>query len=330
MICYMPFSYVEDNVMKKVTTTLGTVSVYGPSPGAMPMHMQKWTENGLLDWRFPQQIKHSDLAASMQDFKSWATLHQGKLSDMAAYFKMHGDVPPLVDETNPTRIGDQIRQYGKSKKSEENDPVFQAALFMAMAQEYDEQHVAIDQQIGDVKAMEKAMLSKLIGISEKSDESARLLALNHESNHLVQPIDRRVHMTEKRVQSWAMLVQKEQPSFLLYVTTSSAVFEYLTEFFPNALGPWRLAPPSIDGDEQASKYSFARWLEPLAQDKKPEQVFSHLNAQHAIDDEARVQLSLYVVAGLASQDFPGRLLGKSTLSTVNPTLINTLFAFIHL
>lgn len=330
MICYMPFSHIEDKIIEKVTTVMGRVSVYGPAAEAIPSNMQKWVEKGVLEWRFSRTIKGSELAASMQEFKSWASLHQGKLSDMMAYFKSRGDTPPLVDETDPTQIGYQIRQYGKIASPGGTDPVFQAALFMAMAQEYDEQFDAIDQQILSVRSMEKEMLSKLTGISEKMEELDALLPPGAGFDESETVPDRGSHMTTKRVQSWAILAQQDCPEFRLYATPSSAVFDDITGLFPEACGPLILEPRILDGDEQASKHAFAQWLDTLSQAKDPEQAF--LNLDMPIHNEAGtgLRLSLYIVGGLAPQDFPGRLLGKKSCLPTNAVSVNTILAHICL
>lgn len=329
MICYMPFSYIEDNIIKKITTVVGPVSVYGPASEAVPRHMQTWVENGSLQWRFPQQVNGRELVASMQEFKSWATLHQGKLSDMVAYFKSQGEAPPFVDETDPTQIGHQIRQYGKIIRTSGTDPVFQAALFMAMAQEYDEQFAAVDQQIDSVRSLEKAMLSQLRGPTNNGAELDAFLPPSPESESK-KVIDRGSHMTAKRVQSWAILVQQEHPEFRLYATTSSAVFDYMMDFFPEAYGPLVLDPLTWAEDKQASKGSFAQRIETLSQAKNPEQALLNFDSPHPNEAGTGMRLSLSIIAGLDPQDFPGRLLGKNNCFAANAVSRNTLLAYICL
>ena len=166
MICYMPFSFIEDETIRKLTSAVGPVTVYGPGPAMVPDHMQTWAQDGLLHLRYPRGLKQDALSRAMIEFKAWADLHRGEIADMAAFFKSRGAAPPLVDENQPTRIGDQIRHYGESADGDPAGALFQAALFLAMAQEYDHHNDAVAKELKSLLDMEKDMLTRLSGDQE--------------------------------------------------------------------------------------------------------------------------------------------------------------------
>ena len=208
MICYMPFSYIEESNIIKLTAALGPVTVYGPSAGMVPAHMRAWSQKGVLELRHPRTLQSDELERSVYEFKAWAALHQGNIGDMAAFFKSRGTLPPLVEETHPTQIENQIRNFGKPSTRGPVDPVFQAALFLAMAQEYDQQHDAIAHEINTVLSMEKAMMERLSGNSEDGDAG---LPEQAASDQRMNSLDPGAYLTEKRIRAWAELAKLNSP-----------------------------------------------------------------------------------------------------------------------
>jgi hypothetical protein len=236
MICYMPFTYIEGPFLDKLTKALGPVTIYCPGAGMVSEDILSAVHERKLDLRSEHGVQVDHLAQAIQEFKDWADLHGGDIADLAGLSKSLQGRPPLMDDTNPTSIGHQIRHYGEQNMGETTDPVFQAALFLSMAQQYDQQLVAASRDLGEVLAKEQTMLARLAGVTDDLNDGDGAASLSSDS---VKLSDTGAFMTAKRVQSWAELVCRDQGprSFLLYITSSPAVLDYTLNLFEQVHGP---------------------------------------------------------------------------------------------
>jgi hypothetical protein len=310
MICCMPFTYVDDRYMRKLTDALGPVSVYGPTPELMPGHMLAWAQKEMLDLRYPEGVQAGHLSRALQEFKVWADLHQGDIADMAGFFKSRKGQPPLVDETNPTSIGDQIRNFSRQASQEPTDPIFRAALFLAMAQEYDQQHDAVAQDMGAVMAMEQVMLARLAGDAQDREEG---FYASPAAENSAGSFDTGAFMTARRVQAWAELVCRDgcpQP-FTLFVTASPAVFEHLLDHGAQVHGPLRANLVTGGNGAGDSNKTVLKALEALTCAKDPT-AWSPDDSQDRIAGKNTADLVFYALAGISPHRFPYRLLGPGS------------------
>lgn len=231
MICYLPFTHISDSTTRSLVNALGTVTVYLPAENLATEHMRHWAQKGVLDLRPSSSVDGKKLMSAVREFKDWATLHQGNISDLAPYFKTNQGQPPLVSDTDPTQISSQIRNFAKFTAKDTTDSVFRAALFMAMAQEYDQHQDDVDQGLGAIQDKERVMFAKLDGTDGLSD--AGLIQGNGflRSSDGFEP---GIHMTSLRIESWAELVRGEKPAASLFVTTSPAIYENMLDALPDA------------------------------------------------------------------------------------------------
>jgi hypothetical protein len=308
MICYMPFIDIEGQLLDKLTATLGTVSIYHPDPGMGSDPMLAAARGGRLDLRSGHGIDPDHLARAVLEFKAWADLHGGDIADLAGLSKTMQGRPPLMDDTNPTAIGDQIRHFGEQNPREAADPVFQAALFLSMAQQFDRQQVAVSRDLGKVQAMEQVMLARLAGDGRDPEEGIGGLP---DTGIGVGLPDVGGYMTAMRVRSWAELALKDtgHRSFLLYVTSSPAVLDYLMDQFEQVHGPLRVCLHPGDNGGGHGNRSVVEALERLACSKDPASVsadcFRESAGEGSCDD-----LTIYALPGISPSDFPKRLLAN--------------------
>jgi len=310
MICFMPFTYVDDRYLRKLTNTLGSVSVFGPTPELLPGHMLAWAQKGMLDLRYPQGVHAGHLTQALREFKVWADVHQGDIADMAGFFKSQHGQPPLVDETNPSSIGDQVRKFGKQVLSEPADPIFRAGLFLAMAQEYDQQHDAVAQDLGTVMAMEQVMLARLAGEAQDQQEG---LGEAPSAGNSAGAFDTGAFMTARRVQAWAELAcrdRKPEP-FTFFVTASPAVLDHLLDQFEQVRGPLRVQLDSEGTGTDDSNRKVLKDLEALASAEDPT-VWSPDHPQDRRAGTNTADLVIYTLAGIAPYLFPYRLLSPGS------------------
>ena len=247
MITYMPFTYISRGHMDAITQGLGPLTVYTPAAVLVPDHMLRFSNADLLDLREPAELAADQLAGALEQFRQWADTHKGNIADMAGFFKSSQGRPPLVDESDPTQITHQIRHFGETKNGRDTVPLFQAALFLAMAQEYDRHQDDVARDLGAVDTMEKKMLTQLSGHGAEPDEDfsgagGPLAAGRAQASGL--------YMTDSRIKAWAQLAAADPVPSNLFLTTSHAVMAYLTDLFPDAMpmGCWDMGVDQDAGD----------------------------------------------------------------------------------
>ena len=137
MICCLPFTYYSDAQLRLLGGLGETLEILFPTKGLVCEHMQPWVEKDALTIKMPSKLDERLLKQTLVAYRNWAELNQGNLDTVAAFFKSNQSPAPLVDETDPTQIRTQIRRFGESDTDRETDGLLHAALFIAMAHDYD-------------------------------------------------------------------------------------------------------------------------------------------------------------------------------------------------
>jgi hypothetical protein len=331
MICYMPFIDIEAQLLDRLTAALGPVAIYCPSPGMVSDHMLAANREGRLDLRSGHGVNPDHLNRAIQDFKAWADLHGGDIADLAGLSKSMQGLSSLTDETSPTAIGDQIRHFGEPNPQVSADPVFQAALFLSMARQFDQQQVAVSRDLGAVQAMEQVMLAHLAGDARDLEEG---IDPAPDTDAAAGMSDTGGFMTARRVQSWAELACSDpgSRSFLLYVTTSPAVLEHLLDHFGQAGGPLRFRLDTEDSGAGLGNRRAIEALECLSFAEDPVAASEECcpdsgDAVHSAD------LTVYTLAGISPLDFAHRLLATPDRTEPAPSpdrgALNTLIGLME-
>lgn len=306
MICYMPFIDIEEPLLDGLTAALGPVTIYCPSPEMVSESMLAASRESRLDLRYAHGIDPSHLALAFQEFRAWADLHGGSIADLSGLSRTMQGGAPLVDDTNPTAIGDQVRHFGEQNPQEAADPIFRAALFLAMAQQFDRQQVAVTRDLGEVHALERLMLARLSGDEQDPEQGTDALP---DAGAAAGLSDIGGFMTARRVQSWAELASRDTESRhpILYVTSSPAVLEHLLDHFGQAQGPLRARLDTGAAGDGRWNRKVVDALERMASAEDPAAVTADCFEEDGAGTHS-VGLTIYALAGILPLDFPHRLL----------------------
>ena len=329
MITYMPFTHISPVQLEWITAALGPLTVYMPGPTPAPDHMRRFSDRGLLDLRVPGQLDVDQLAGALEQFKQWADIHNGGIADMAAFFKSSAGRPPLVDPFSPTQITHQIRHFDETENGQGPASLFRAALFLAIAQEYDRHQDELARDLGALDVMEKDMLAQLSGKTARPPGGLARASNMPPVGNTHEP---GLYMTGSRIRAWAELaIIDDQPPQLL-LTTSPAVWDHLTDSFADAIpmGSWDLGGGSDAADavrnrrgvlaaiasaDRLDADSLSRWMKPA-------------------DIKCFSRLTLVALAGCAPQTAMRRLLSKDhshvSGAGVDPETGNTLIGLVDI
>ncbi len=241
MICYFPFTQVTPDSCELVAQTLGPLIVYTPLTASIPEPMGAMQQQGLLDVRTPSGVDEPRIMDTLHGLKSWALLHNGHIGDMIHYLNTNPERSPFVDETAPTQIQAQIRHFNEGARNNEPDVVSQAALFLALAQEYDQHQQRLSLEFRAVMDMERNMYADM---GSDTGPSAGAKSLDADVGPILPEQDPGLFLTARRLQAWARIVLQDARPTWLYLTPSAAVFDYLKALWPEVIEfpVWHLSP----------------------------------------------------------------------------------------
>lgn len=159
---YFPLTYISEATAAALASCFGQTAVYQPCSRNVPETMQKYAEDGVLDIRVPAKKDDERLEAVFNAYKAWAELHQG--SELA-FFKTRKDAVPFFGDTCPSQIRSELRKdmQGPAEEQEKTDPLFNARLFLCMAQESDIRNIEVSRDMTAFESKERDMLNALKG-----------------------------------------------------------------------------------------------------------------------------------------------------------------------
>ncbi|MCP4107013.1 MAG: hypothetical protein GY749_15995 [Desulfobacteraceae bacterium] len=214
---YFPFTYVSEPVAEALASCFKNTIVYVPSE-VVPESMQAWQKNSILDIRTPVISDKERLDAVVKDYKNWADIH--KESGMA-FLKTKKNTIPFFDDTYTSQIRSAIKQTPETEKT---DPVFNARLFLHIAQEFDMQNWELNYDLNLFENMEQKLMKELKGDDSEQNIKSKTSGYS----------DHGEYMTSERTEAWLHLMKHDHEKSGLFITDSISVFEHLSDKAPGA------------------------------------------------------------------------------------------------
>jgi hypothetical protein len=287
---YFPFTYIPKSVGKALSACFRQTAVYQISGTKIPDDMQELSRDGILDIRIPVEVNGEFLDKILKDYRAWVNIHQGTET---AFLAAMANKIPFFDESASSQIRADIKKTGKPIPPEEKpDPLFNATLFLHMAQEFDLQKKELDQDMMDIEVMEDDFMKNLKW--EDDDDYARAVA-----RKVLENDDPGHYKTTERINAWASLMLQDSQASGLFITTSRAVLEHLIDIVPEMEEVIRLdaIPINVDEDETLSNWQdgLMETLEKLATGNWPAPMDDMTNPPEVRGKENNVALTIYIV-----------------------------------
>lgn len=297
---YFPMTYLSPVVGSTLAACFGQTAVYRPSDRKLPPAMQAGKDAGRLLVRLPAAGESDRLAQLLEDYYAWARENRGV--DLSL-FKGRASSHPFFGSTSISRIRQEIRDGGDAAPKEATaDPVFEARLFLEMAQALDRRNDELEQSLDDVRGKETRMLAELMGDDADPEAIEAIFSTGGSP-------DPGAYMTGTRLQAWWRLARSGPLPGNLLVTNSRAVIEHLVEIRPGLEKidvSWRLPYPQ-PGDGESTAWQ-ARVLEYLVRlTEKTDAGPAPVDVPAVKPGAAAVNLSLYRYANAGAADFFNRL-----------------------
>jgi hypothetical protein len=287
---YFPFTYIPESVGKALAAYFVQTAVYQISGGKIPDDMQNLVKDGILDIRIPIEIDGELLDNIYKEYRLWINTHQGTET---AFLKTMAHKIPFFAEDASSQIRAELKKTTRQIPSQERpDPLFNAGLFLHMAQEYDLQNERLSRDLMDIDAMEEDLMKDLKG--ENDNDQARTTVRME-----IERKDPGLYMTTERMEAWASMMLKDPQDSGLFITTSRAALELLMDILPESQKVIRFDVVSVSDDEDEV---LSNWrnilmeaLEILSTENRPAVLGDMAAPPEVPGSETKVSLTLYMV-----------------------------------
>jgi hypothetical protein len=191
------------------------------------LQLQALSKKGLIDISIPTEDDDNKIEILVKDYRNWAGLHRGGVPD---YLKRQRGSTPFFDDTYPAQIKADIKHTVRAP--EPDDPLFNARVFLQIAQAYDLESEEISRKLVSTNQTERNLFMNIIGEPEAPVQNPLR----------PQPkigIDSAGYMVTPRILAWAQLFLKDSNfdqtgKSTVFVTTHREALEFLIEQAPTA------------------------------------------------------------------------------------------------
>ncbi|MGA8179914.1 MAG: hypothetical protein WB792_07620 [Desulfobacterales bacterium] len=288
---YFPFTYIPESTAKALAACFGKITVYQMSGAKVPDDMQNMLDNSILDIRVPMEINGGLLDSIYKDYRAWINTHQGT---EIAFLKTMARKIPFFDKDASSQIRSELKKTTRQIPTHEKpDSLFNAGLFLHMAQEYDLENERLSRDLMNIDAMEADFMKDLKG--EEDDIQA-----GNTEHAAIKFKDPGRYMTTERMAAWAPVMLKDPQDFGLFITTSRDVIEHIVDNLPetNPIIRFDTVPVGADEDDTWVNWrnEFMKSLEMLATHSQPDAMDNITNPPEVSGSETNVSLTLYMVS----------------------------------
>ena len=264
---YFPYTYISDPVAEAVAACFGQFIVYRPLSDKLPLSMQYWADNGVIDIRIPVRGDNRELESAAENYLNWANLHVGSSGIRRASLNTLKASAPLLDESLSSQIVTGVKKkINGTAPDQSSDPVLSSRIFLYFAQLFDQQTQELDHVLKESHKKEQDLIQDL-----KKEEDALAAELKIEPGQI--PDLNSDYLISGRLEAWTRLLLSDRQPSGLFVTHSTAVFEQLLDRAPAAekifdfeaipraaatiagLAPWQEELMSYLSDLVAKKWS---------------------------------------------------------------------------
>jgi len=313
---YFPFTYISKPVAEAIYACFGKTIVYQPSGKNIPEEIRKLVERGVLDIRMSGNPKKKDeerLSAILKEYNAWANLHQGSRGIQLDFFKAVKNKIPFFDDSSTSQIKANIKGITDGNRvGKKPDPVFNARIFLSIAQNFDMQNDKIVQDIASFETARKDLIKNLKGEGRTSP-----LVHGYKDEFKAINLADYDYMIQERIEAWTSLVccdpmQYREEKSGLFVTSSRQAIDHLLEKTPEIENVFSIDKiPVVENQvKKSTKWSkdLMEHLEIVSESSRP---LKCDNFNIVSDDqkcETKASLSLYLVPGTSPLEYFSRFI----------------------
>ena len=231
-----PHTYLSSRLMLLLPAVFSRIGVYLPSDLNIPIPMQRWVDSGLVELRVPVSADKQRLAAVLKAFGSWASMQSGQPGIDIDLLKAYHSQKPFFDAPFASQIRTDIHRgmtpasSDKNGKAAEAESLFNARVFLSIAQQLDEQADTLDRDYAAVDQRQQDLMRAL-----HADDPPALSTPGNRG--ALRAGGQGQYMLAQRLRAWAQLAAAD-PALTganapaLFVTGSREVLQGVVEQLP--------------------------------------------------------------------------------------------------
>ncbi|MEJ2639108.1 MAG: hypothetical protein P8010_05990 [Desulfosarcinaceae bacterium] len=270
---YLPFTRLSASTGPAILRFFNPICLYRPQGGPLPEGLKFWHSAGSIEVRIPVQADDEALTRTLAACGQWARERGLGSGEAGAFLKAQPNKAPLYDDDTVGHLRRQILAGGRPDDSAaRRDPIFDARLFLAMADAYDGDNETAALQLQTLQGVEEEVLRELHGRAVADANIGPPAAA------IAAAEDRGAFMTAARLRAWSILASQGDDLPHLLITDSPAVAaELLERYRGDALETPMLAlrlPPEGDGDHAILQTRLLAWLDRVVAAEAPTPLFT--------------------------------------------------------
>lgn len=214
-----PFTYISPEIARAIYRRLGCLVVYQPVSGQTPPEMNRLSEEGIIEIRYPVLGGEDRLMDTCRAYRRWGDIHQGNTAALK-----QGMQSWSASEMRPSAIRSEILSGARGEQEQRDDPLSAARLFLQMAQIYDMQQAELFMDLESSDRSEALLFEELTG-GDAGDifPAAKRLVPDRNTD------DTGLYLADARMTAWGALARNDTQKPAVYVTHSRAVVDFVAD-----------------------------------------------------------------------------------------------------
>ena len=243
-----PYTYIGPEMVAAAARFFAELTLYQPVGDFAPEDLGLSVGDGFLNIRIPVPDDGDLVASAVRDFQLWARQHHtgGDLKTILP--RAAAPRPPYFDDSATTQILSDLKP-SRQKNATHTPALFNARLFLCLAQDLDRQRWELNHQLERAEADSQALMRELQAVDDPGGAE-----LN--STPAILPDDASEFMLSERLNAWAQLFLADSPDNPMLLTTSRAIIADLIMDSGAAVVLMRLNAEELTSASKASRVEF--------------------------------------------------------------------------
>ena len=239
---FFPFTHLQDSDIKAVSAFFKSIFFFPASePAEFGESVKNMADKDLLLPIYADKKDFEPVLHKVNEYRKWGELNKENKGNLKVFLQ---EKPYLTNDTGIPNIRagiESVPQKGRDVPSED-DSLFKSLMFLRLAKIYDLEKDNLNNQFDDIEKDEENLFSVIQGLDQKSDQKLDRDFDQSRGNPSLKKgaEDLGAYMTPQRISAWVDFFNRRKPfssfeSPLLFVTTSTAVMEYLLSISKNII-----------------------------------------------------------------------------------------------
>jgi hypothetical protein len=158
---YFPFTWIPESIQRVLFACFDQAVIYSPHSELVPEAHRDLEAGGRLEIRLLREEPGDDLPKLLASYHAWAELHQGEHPD---FHKFRSVYEPPPRDPSSYEIRSQILNPdpdGEPRTKKAANPLLMARLFLAIAQQYDQQQASLSEDLHRISGMQQDLLRQM-------------------------------------------------------------------------------------------------------------------------------------------------------------------------